>query len=182
MPPATAPAPRRRPPTGMTRLLARLPVHLYRMGLGPLLGRRMMLLIHTGRVSGEPRHAVVEVVAHDAENGSWTIASGYGPQAQWYRNLRHAPGATIRTGRHHHHVSAYFLAPEEGAEVMAEYGPRNPRAARLLCRYLGLPWDGTADGYRAAGQEIPFVRLVEFPAHRGPGPATLDPAVRGPSS
>jgi deazaflavin-dependent oxidoreductase (nitroreductase family) len=148
----------------LTRILARLPIQLYRVGLGPVLGPRMMLLTHTGRVSGRPRHVVVEVVAHDTASGSWTIASGYGPQAQWYRNLRHSPGATVQTGRRRHHVSAYFLDPEEGAEVMAEYAPRNPRAARLLCRYLGLPCDGTPDGYRAAGRQIPFVRLVEYPA------------------
>jgi deazaflavin-dependent oxidoreductase (nitroreductase family) len=123
----------------------------------------MLLLTHTGRISGRPRQVVVEVVARDAANGSWTVASGYGPRAQWYRNLRHTPVATIRTGRHRHRVKASFLAPEEGAEVMAEYAPRNPRAARLLCRYLGLPCDGTPDGYRAAGRRIPFVRLAELP-------------------
>jgi deazaflavin-dependent oxidoreductase (nitroreductase family) len=123
----------------------------------------MILLTHTGRVSGRPRQVVVEVVARDAANGSWTIASGFGSTAQWYRNLRHTPVAAIRAGRRRHRVSASFLAPEEGAEVMAEYAPRNPRAARLLCRYLGLPCDGTSDGYRAAGREIPFDRLSELP-------------------
>lgn len=167
MPPQALPRPRRRPPTGLTRFAARVPVHLYRLGLGPLLGRRMMLLTHTGRISGRRRQVVVEVVAHDTDNRCWTVASGYGPQAQWYRNLRHVPGATIQTGRHRHHVSAYFLSPDEGAEVMAEYAPRHPRAARLLCRYLRLPCDGTADSYRAAGRQIPFVRLVEFGVRNG---------------
>lgn len=159
-----APGPRRKPPRGVSRLLARLPVHLYRMGLGPLLGPRLMLLIHTGRISGRPRRVVVEVVARDAQSRSWTIASGFGPQAQWYRNLRHTPGATIQTGRRRHHVSAYFLDPEEGAEVMADYAQRHPRAARLLCSYLALPYDGTPEGHRAAGRQIPFVRLVALPA------------------
>lgn len=163
MPPTTTDDPRRRPPTGLPRILARLPVQLYRVGLGRLLGRRMLLLTHTGRNSGQPRQVVVEVVAYDAVSHSWTVASGYGKQAQWYRNLRHAPGGTVQVGRHRHHVSAYFLDPEEGVEVMAEYAPRHPRAARLLCRYLGLPSDGTADAYRAAGRQIAFVRLVAFP-------------------
>ncbi|SEK55561.1 hypothetical protein [Nonomuraea pusilla] len=40
------------PPSGLRRALWRLPVHLYRAGLGRLLGGRLMLLTHVGRVSG----------------------------------------------------------------------------------------------------------------------------------
>ncbi|WP_433889412.1 nitroreductase family deazaflavin-dependent oxidoreductase [Streptomyces sp. CA-111067] len=151
---------RTRPPAGWRRSVARLPVHLYRLGLGPVFGGRMLLLTHTGRVSGRPRQVVIEVVAHDAVRRAWTVASGYGPQSQWYRNLRHTPRATVQVGRHRHEVSATFLDAEEGADVMAEYAPRHPRAARALCRYLGLPSDGTPESYRAAGRQIPFVRLT----------------------
>ncbi|MFE3181054.1 hypothetical protein ACFXKR_09165 [Streptomyces violascens] len=52
---------RPRPPVGRRRTLSRLPVHLYRLGLGPLFGKRLLLLIHTGRVSGRARKVVVEV-------------------------------------------------------------------------------------------------------------------------
>lgn len=162
-PPTSTREPRRKPPAGWRRLVARLPVQLYRAGLGPLFGKRMLLLTHTGRISGQARKVVVEVVAHDAEKRCWTVASGYGPQAQWYRNLRHAPGGTVQIGNQRHHVSAYFLDSDEGGDLMAQYAPRHPRAARVLCRYLGLPSDGTPEGYREAGRKIPFVRLVEFP-------------------
>ncbi|WP_327295292.1 nitroreductase family deazaflavin-dependent oxidoreductase [Streptomyces sp. NBC_01197] len=150
---------RPRRPTGWRRTLARLPVGLYRMGLGPLFGRRMLLLIHTGRVSGQQRRAVIEVVAHDPEQRTWTVASGFGPQAHWYRNLRHAPQATIQTGRRFHAVDARFLSPEEGGRIMAAYAPKHPRAARILCRYMGLPSDGNPQSFQRAGELIPFVRL-----------------------
>ncbi|MEU6854068.1 nitroreductase family deazaflavin-dependent oxidoreductase [Actinacidiphila alni] len=158
-------APRRNrpePPASWRRFLARLPVQLYRIGLGPLFGKRMLMLTHTGRISGRARQVVVEVVAHDPYSHSWIVASGYGPQAQWYRNLRHSPGGTVQIGNYRHHVSAYFLSPDEGADIMADYAPRHPRAARALCHYLGLPADGTPDSYRAAGRQIPFVRLTEY--------------------
>lgn len=117
----------------------------------------MLLVVHTGRVSGQQRQAVIEVVAHDPEQRTWTVASGFGPEAQWYRNLRHTPQATIQTGRRFHAVTAGFLSPEEGVRVMAAYAPKHPRAARILCRYMGLPSDGTRKGFRP-GELIPFVR------------------------
>ncbi|MFJ8073778.1 hypothetical protein ACIQ7Q_07515 [Streptomyces sp. NPDC096176] len=42
---------------------------------------------------------------------------------------------------------------------MTEYARRHPRAARALCRYMGFPVDGSESAYRAAGEQIPFVRL-----------------------
>ncbi|MFF1510417.1 nitroreductase family deazaflavin-dependent oxidoreductase [Streptomyces sp. NPDC058326] len=152
------PAPRRpRRPSGWRRHLARLPIHLYRGGLGPLFGGRLLLLIHTGRKSGRSREVVLEVVRHGP--GGWTVASGFGPDAQWYRNLRRTPAATIQFGRRYHAVVAEFLPPEEGGLIMVEYARRHPRAARALCRFMGFTADGSEASYRAAGERIPFVRL-----------------------
>ncbi|MEV0991869.1 nitroreductase family deazaflavin-dependent oxidoreductase [Streptomyces sp. NPDC049949] len=152
------------PPTGWRRVVARLPITLYRIGLGPVFGKRMLLLQHTGRLSGQTREVCLEVVAHDPLRGSWTVASGFGTAAQWYRNLRHIPKVTIQVGQTFCPVNAHFLTAEEGAEVMAAYASRHPRAARALCRYLGLDTqtDGT-DPFREAGRRIPFVRLDEVP-------------------
>ncbi len=152
------PAPRRpRRPSGGRRRLARLPIHLYRGGLGPLFGGRLLLLIHTGRTSGRSREVVLEVVHR--EQGQWTVASGFGPEAQWYRNLRRTPAATIQFGRRYHPVVAQFLSPEEGGQAMVEYARRRPRAARALCRFMGFTADGSDADYRVAGEQIPFVRL-----------------------
>ncbi|MFI5671956.1 nitroreductase family deazaflavin-dependent oxidoreductase [Streptomyces sp. NPDC051704] len=152
------------PPTGWRRVVARLPITLYRIGLGSVFGKRMLLLQHTGRLSGQTREVCLEVVAHDPLRGSWTVASGFGTAAQWYRNLRHMPKVTIQVGQTFCPVNAHFLTVEEGAEVMAAYASRHPRAARALCRYLGLDTqtDGT-DPFREAGHRIPFVRLDEVP-------------------
>ncbi|MFF9013601.1 nitroreductase family deazaflavin-dependent oxidoreductase [Streptomyces sp. NPDC014870] len=154
----TAPQ-RPRPPSGWRRRLLRLPVSLFRGGLGPLFRGRLLLLIHTGRTSGRSREVVLEVVAHDGDQGTWTVASGFGPDAQWYRNLRHTPQATIQFGRRYQVVTARFPSPEEGGRVMAEYARRHPRAARTLCHYMGFTVDGSEAAYRAAGERIPFVRL-----------------------
>ncbi|WP_338676503.1 nitroreductase family deazaflavin-dependent oxidoreductase [Streptomyces sp. SCSIO 30461] len=158
--------PRPTPPRGWRGLLARLPVHMHRIGLGPLFGGRLLLLIHTGRVTGMARKVVIEVVEHDPRAGSWTVASGFGESAQWYQNLRRTPQATIQVGRRYHAVTASFLPAEDGGRIMARYAALHPRMAVRLCAYMGFAVDGTSEGYREAGERIPFVRLDPAPCGR----------------
>lgn len=66
-----------KPPAGVTRLLFRLPLYLYRWG-GWLFGHRLMVVNHIGRVTGKRRQVVLEVVDHDADGGSYVVASGVG--------------------------------------------------------------------------------------------------------
>lgn len=48
-------------PRGLLRLGFRLPIWLYRLNLGWILGERFLLLTHTGRKSGLVRQTVIEV-------------------------------------------------------------------------------------------------------------------------
>ncbi|MFJ3927006.1 nitroreductase family deazaflavin-dependent oxidoreductase [Streptomyces sp. NPDC090022] len=145
-------------------MLARLPLVVYRLGLGPVLGQRFLVLHHRGRVSGRPRTVCLEVVAHDPVRGTWTVASGFGDRAQWYRNLRHIPQVTIQVGRRRYPVTAYFMSPKESGEAMVQYAVRHPRAARILSRLLSCDLGkGAPDDLRRMGRRIPFVRLDEVP-------------------
>ncbi|MEU9731483.1 nitroreductase family deazaflavin-dependent oxidoreductase [Streptomyces sp. NPDC048002] len=153
-------APRRpRPPSGWRRLALRAPIHLFRIGWGRLFGNRLLLLHHVGRVSDLDHRVVLEVVSRDPGDMSWIVASGYGPRADWYQNLRHQPKTVIQVGSRMHAVTAHFLAPEEGARIMADYALRHPRTARRLCAFMGLGTDGSEASFQAAGRSIPFVRL-----------------------
>lgn len=152
------------PPTGLRRTLWRLPISLYRMGLGGLLGRRVMLLTHIGRVSGLPRQAVIEVVDHD-EHG-YLAASGFGVRADWYRNVVASPEVTVQVGGQVHQVTAVPLPAEAGADLMARYASRHPAAARRLCRIMGYAVDGSQEDYREVGRQVPFVRFVPRESRR----------------
>ncbi|MEQ4300175.1 nitroreductase family deazaflavin-dependent oxidoreductase [Plantactinospora sp. B6F1] len=146
------------PPSGLRRRLWRLPIWFYRMRLGRLLGDRVMLLSHVGRVSGRRREAVIEVVEHD-ERG-YVAASGFGPRADWYRNVMKTPEATIQVGGRRIEVTAAPLPTDVGAEIMARYAPRHPTAARRLCRVMGFEVNGSVSDYREVGRHIPFVRFT----------------------
>lgn len=145
---------------GLTRLLFRLPVWLYRLRLGWLLGRRFLLINHVGRKSGRHYRTVVEVARHDPATKTYVVASGYGPGADWYRNLGHTPDVTIQVGRRRMDAHAELLSPQESAEEMVDYARRHPAAARNLTKMIGYEVDGSEADYRELGQsQIPFVAL-----------------------
>lgn len=146
-----------RPPSGLGAFLFRLPIWLYRVGLGRLLGGRFLLLNHVGRKSGKMRQVVVEVVRHDEGSDSYVVAAGFGPQSQWYQNLLAHPEVSIQVGRRKLAVTAGFLSEEQGADEMADYGRRHPGAARQLSRLMGYKVDGSEADYRELGRTLPFV-------------------------
>ncbi len=153
------------PPTGFLRLLARLPVHLRRRGLGRLLGSRVLILTHTGRKSGLPRQVALEVVDRDPQGPCFLVASGYGASAQWFRNIEATPAVTVHHSGRRYAAVARPLPPDASGWAMAEYAGRHPRLARRLTRMCGIEADGTPEDWFTVGRDdIPFVRLhVEEP-------------------
>lgn len=147
------------PPAGVTRFLFRIPIHLYRLRLGWLFGSRLLLLNHTGRVSGKPRQTVLEVAERDGDG--YVVASGWGPTAAWYRNILQTPEVTIQVGTRTIPVTAIPLDKDEGAQVFVRYGSRHRAAAKyVLPRVLGFSVDGSDADFRAVGEHLPFVRFV----------------------
>lgn len=115
-----------------TRWLVRLPVQLYRRGLGWLLGGRILMLEHRGRSSGLPRYVCLEVVERSGPD-RLTVVSGFGERAQWYQNLLADPNCRVSTGRSRDVPgTAHFLSDEDSAAVLARYAERYPRAWRVL--------------------------------------------------
>jgi deazaflavin-dependent oxidoreductase (nitroreductase family) len=150
-----------RPPAGLTRWLFRLPIPVYRLGLGWLFGQRLLLLNHIGRVTGKPRQTILEVVEHDAGDGSYVVASGWGPGAAWYRNILQDRDVTMQVGSRTFPVTAVPLSENHGAEVFSRYASRHRRLAMyMLPRVLGMSVDGSDADFREVGRRMPFVRLV----------------------
>jgi deazaflavin-dependent oxidoreductase (nitroreductase family) len=147
------------PPAGITRFVFRIPIHLYQLRLGWLFGSRLLLLNHTGRVSGKPRQTVLEVAERDGDN--YVVASGWGPTAAWYRNILHNPDVSIQVGTRTIPVTATPLDREEGAEVFVRYAARHRAAAKyMLPLVLGFSVDGSDADFRAVGHNLPVVRFV----------------------
>ena len=146
---------------GALLLAFRLPVYVYRLGLGRALGHRFLLLVSKGRRSGLLRETVLEAVRYDPATRESVVLSGRGEKADWYRNVRASPALEIRTGGERYVPEQRFLAPEENHAVIMEYARRHPLAFRFLVKAFGFgyPLDET-DGARRrfAGS----LRLVAF--------------------
>lgn len=113
----------RHPHTPVLRELLRLPVVLWRLGLGPLVGRfeprrggPLVLLTVTGRSSGLPRHTPVMVHVVGGQTYVWCP---YGGRSEWYRNLIANPLATVQSHRGTHVVRAASIEDDEAVEVVA---------------------------------------------------------------
>ncbi|MCP3986732.1 MAG: nitroreductase family deazaflavin-dependent oxidoreductase [bacterium] len=147
------------PPEGWARRFYRAPIALYRMGLGGLLGSRFLLLHHVGRRSGLPRRAVLEVMRLDPATRTCIIASGFGEQADWFRNLMARPETRIELGWKKIDIRAERLPPDEAEREMVDYGQRNPRAAKIVAKLMGYEHDGSDEDLRALAGVLPLIRL-----------------------
>jgi deazaflavin-dependent oxidoreductase (nitroreductase family) len=154
-----APASRTRGPTGALRLAFRLPIYLYRLDLGRLLGHRFLLLVHRGRKSGLLRETVLEVLLHDPGTKESVVLSAWGKKADWYRNVKATPALEVRTGGECYVPEQRFLVPAENHAVISEYVRRHPLAFRVFARVFGYPLGGTEAARREVARSL---RLVAF--------------------
>lgn len=145
------------PPQGLNRILWRLPIGLYHARLGWLLGNRFLLLTHTGRVSGKPRQAVIEIIRYDKTTDCYLVASGFGEKSDWFKNIQKSPKVMIQVGRRQTEAIAERLSPLEAENELIDYARRHPNAIKNLARILGYNLDGSEDNYRALSQVMPIV-------------------------
>lgn len=144
-----------RGPSPALRLLARLPLLVYDAGLGRLLGHRFLVLVHRGRRTGRLHRTVLEVVRWDPEAREAVVASGWGTDADWYRNLQAAPAVEVVIAAGRFVPRQRFLEPHERVEALRSYRRRHPLAARTLARLLGLKLDPA--GIAVAADRLPMV-------------------------
>jgi deazaflavin-dependent oxidoreductase (nitroreductase family) len=147
-------------PRGLARLAARLPIWLYHLRLGRLLGDRFLLLTHIGRKSGQPREAVIEVVRHDPTSDTYIIASGWGERADWFRNIQQHPNVLMQAGGRRLEAVAERLPLDLAADELYDYAQRHPRTFRALAKLMtGTASAGSAADCRALAEQTPLVAL-----------------------
>ena len=155
--------PRRSGPHGIVHIVARLPIWLYRLGLGWLLDERFLMLTHVGRRSGLRRQVVLEVVDHDRAADTYLIASGWGEYADWLQNIEHTSHMLLHVGRRRCEASAQRLPIDQAVQVLGEYVRRHPLAARSLSKLLaGASLDSTPASWRQMAERVPLVVVRPF--------------------
>jgi deazaflavin-dependent oxidoreductase (nitroreductase family) len=124
----------------------KLPVLLYRLHLGWLLGHRFMQLTHVGRRSGKVRRTILAVLRFDGESEEiYAVSAWIG--SDWYYNIQAAPPLQVETGFDRYVPVQRTLSPEEITTAFLEYRRKHPVFSRMICRIPGWKWDSTYEEF-----------------------------------
>jgi len=111
------------PDNPIIRKLYRTPILLYRLGLGKLIGRYIVIISTYGRKSGKVRRTPIE---HFRKDGLIYAISGFEKEPDWYRNLKANPHVTLQTDLGTHHVIARTPETEGEWQGALEYLEKSP--------------------------------------------------------
>lgn len=116
---------------------ARLFRALYAVGLGPIVGRLILLLTTTGRRTGRKR---VTALQYEVVAGEYWLGSSHGMRADWVRNLVADPIVEVRVrSRHFRGRAEVFDDAQRVADFLELRLERHPRMIGRILQMEGLP-------------------------------------------
>ena len=115
--------------------LFKVPILAYRLGLGWMVARYILLLTSTGR------------------------KTGWAGNTDWYRNVRSDPRVRVQVGGRGFAAVAEQASDEEVAHYMQALSERHPRLAGMWNRWSDRPVDGTFESYLYAARFFPSIWL-----------------------
>ena len=122
--------------------MLKLPLLLYRAGLGWVFGHRFMLLTHVGRRSGKVRRTVLAVLRFDPKTREIMAVSAWSA-SDWYKNILNSPAAQVESGWVRYIPTHRSLPPEEITTLFEEFRKEHPLFSRIVCRIPGWKWDSS---------------------------------------
>jgi deazaflavin-dependent oxidoreductase (nitroreductase family) len=109
---------------------------LYALGLGPLVGRLVLLLTTTGRKSGLPR---ITALQYEEVDGAIYLGSSRGTRADWFQNLAANPCVSIRVkSRQFSGTAEAVTDPALVADFLELRLKRHPRMMGAMLKAEGL--------------------------------------------
>jgi deazaflavin-dependent oxidoreductase (nitroreductase family) len=124
----------------------KLPVFLYRLRLGWLLGKRFMQLTHVGRRSGKVRRTILAVLRFDEKTREIYAVSAW-KGSDWYYNIQAASALRVETGFVRYIPAQRTLSPEEITTAFVEFRQEHPIFSRMVCRIPGWKWDSSYEEF-----------------------------------
>ncbi len=110
---------------------------LYAIGLGPLVGRLVLLLTTTGRKTGLPR---VTPLQYEEIDGAIYLGSSRGQKADWFRNILANPHVEVRVkSRRFRGVAETVTDPLRIADFLELRLKRHPKMIGKILQHEGLP-------------------------------------------
>ena len=124
----------------------KLPIFLYQLKLGWLLGTRFMQITHVGRHSGKVRRTILAVLRFDEKSKEILAVSAW-KGSDWYYNIQSLPALQVESGFVHYVPEQRTLSPEEITTAFIEYRRQHPIFSRMICRIPGWKWDSSYEEF-----------------------------------
>jgi deazaflavin-dependent oxidoreductase (nitroreductase family) len=138
---------------------------LYSLGLGPLVGRVVLLLTTTGRKSGLPR---VTALQFEEVSGLIYLGSSRGVRADWFKNLAKDPCVQVQVGSRRLRATAEPITDKVRiADFLELRLRRHPRMVGAILRSEGLPWNPDRDHLEAYASRLAVVILHPIQKDQG---------------
>lgn len=120
------------------KTVQRLHRFLYTVGLGPVIGRFILLLTTTGRTSGQKR---VTPLQYEEIDGKYFLGSARGTRSDWYRNIAADERVEVRVkNRRFCGLAETVTDPARMADFLEVRLRRHPFMIGLLMEKVhGLP-------------------------------------------
>jgi deazaflavin-dependent oxidoreductase (nitroreductase family) len=150
-------APHDKPSPFMIRAF-RLPLRLYELGLGSLVGQHILVLTTTGRRTGRP-HTVAVGYAYEPDGDTYLLTAGWQGGTDWFRNARANPRVRVQVGERQFDADAEPLALDARIPHLIAYTQRNPYAGREWPLVTGRPFDGSREAYRELAARMPMLAI-----------------------
>lgn len=129
---------------------------LYAIGLGPLIGRIILLLTTTGRKSGKKR---VTPLQYEMIGDDYYVGAARGVKADWVRNIQSNPRVEVHVGAQHFQGTAEVVTdPCRFADFLEIRLERHPRLVGLILEKAhGLPRHPSREQLEGLAKEEAFV-------------------------
>ena len=149
-------------PRGVVRLLLRLPLIFYRLGLGDLMNAAHIMVLGTrGRKSGLTRYTPVEYRRHGSKI---YLYSAWGERPHWFQNIQDCPEVLIQQGRHQFSARASVVTNSgESLRVLHLFRRIAPFVYDPLIARLSARERVDERSLPDVSQEITIIRIDEIP-------------------
>lgn len=148
-------------PSGFLRWVFRAPISLFRMRLGWLMVGHFLMVTTSGRKSGLPRYAVIEVIQREKTTGAYIVVAGWGEKCDWLLNIRKDPHVRVDVGFRRFQALAEIVDSGTAAGMLADYAHRFPLLFRQFGKLLtGEKVTGTPEECARLSVVAPLVRFI----------------------
>lgn len=141
------------------RLVFKGPILFYRLGLGPLLSKKIILLETKGRRSGRIRLTPIEY-GYNEQTGAYFLMSGWRGKSDWYRNARACPRVRLWVGNRRLNARAVPATNEEVVQELEKALMVYPQAAKTWTGYSGIQYDGSRSSLQQIARCFPSLWVV----------------------